>query len=410
MPTLVCASINCYAYDYTFTPSITSSQRFSSNIYLTPNPQQGFWISKLSPAVSASARDDDMQLSSNFTWNQLFYDNKSALNISEQLFNVDYSHKYNRLQWGFDGSYNNQSSLSSAPSNSGTILGYDLIQVMAKQLNVAPSVSYQLSELNSVSLNYSYANTAYEKNSNSYLTDYDYQQLSSTFNHLYTENDKLNLTVSGSIYKNSTRGLNTNNNQAQVGWQHSFPKQWTAYVSAGANYSISDQSHKYKYTIYNNQLVYLDTMTSSLHSLNGPLPETTTKTGIGQIYQASIQKSFEQGNVSLVGSQNQTPTTQGLQTQTQISLTPSYTINERWTSNLSTSYSIYEQTSTQSSALNRNFYAVSPNVNWRWTPEVNIGLSYNYRQQVYKNTSQSAQDNTVQFQITYQPQLNNQVK
>ncbi len=410
MPTLVCASINCYAYDYTFTPSITSSQRFSSNIYLTPNPQQGFWISKLSPAVSASARDDDMQLSSNFTWNQLFYDNKSALNISEQLFNVDYSHKYNRLQWGFDGSYNNQSSLSSAPSNSGTILGYDLIQVMAKQLNVAPSVSYQLSELNSVSLNYSYANTAYEKNSNSYLTDYDYQQLSSTFNHLYTEKDKLNLTVSGSIYKNSTRGLNTNNNQAQVGWQHSFPKQWTAYVSAGANYSISDQSHKYKYTIYNNQLVYLDTMTSSLHSLNGPLPETTTKTGIGQIYQASIQKSFEQGNVSLVGSQNQTPTTQGLQTQTQISLTPSYTINERWTSNLSTSYSIYEQTSTQSSALNRNFYAVSPNVNWRWTPEVNIGLSYNYRQQVYKNTSQSAQDNTVQFQITYQPQLNNQVK
>ncbi len=384
MPTLVCASINCYAYDYTFTPSITSSQRFSSNIYLTPNPQQGFWISKLSPAVSASARDDDMQLSSNFTWNQLFYDNKSALNISEQLFNVDYSHKYNRLQWGFDGSYNNQSSLSSAPSNSGTILGYDLIQVMAKQLNVAPSVSYQLSELNSVSLNYSYANTAYEKNSNSYLTDYDYQQLSSTFNHLYTENDKLNLTVSGSIYKNSTRGLNTNNNQAQVGWQHSFPKQWTAYVSAGANYSISDQKYSSSYT--------------------------TTKTGIGQIYQASIQKSFEQGNVSLVGSQNQTPTTQGLQTQTQISLTPSYTINERWTSNLSTSYSIYEQTSTQSSALNRNFYAVSPNVNWRWTPEVNIGLSYNYRQQVYKNTSQSAQDNTVQFQITYQPQLNNQVK
>ena len=172
MPTLVCASINCYAYDYTFTPSITSSQRFSSNIYLTPNPQQGFWISKLSPAVSASARDDDMQLSSNFTWNQLFYDNKSALNISEQLFNVDYSHKYNRLQWGFDGSYNNQSSLSSAPSNSGTILGYDMIQVMAKQLNVAPSVSYQLSELNSVSLNYSYANTAYEKNSN---TIYQYQ-------------------------------------------------------------------------------------------------------------------------------------------------------------------------------------------------------------------------------------------
>ena len=384
MPTLVCASINCYAYDYTFTPSITSSQCFSSNIYLTPNPQQGFWISKLSPAVSASARDDDMQLSSNFTWNQLFYDNKSALNISEQLFNVDYSHKYNRLQWGFDGSYNNQSSLSSAPSNSGTILGYDLIQVMAKQLNVAPSVSYQLSELNSVSLNYSYANTAYEKNSNSYLTDYDFQQLSSTFNHLYTEKDKLNLTVSGSIYKNSTRGLNTNNNQAQVGWQHSFPKQWTAYVSAGANYSISDQKYSSSYT--------------------------TTKTGIGQIYQASIQKSFEQGNVSLVGSQNQTPTTQGLQTQTQISLTPSYTINERWTSNLSTSYSIYEQTSTQSSALNRNFYAVSPNVNWRWTPEVNIGLSYNYRQQVYKNTSQSAQDNTVQFQITYQPQLNNQVK
>ncbi len=416
---LLLACSSSMAFDYSLQPVLSTSERYTSNLYLTPKPQQDNWITKVSPGVNFGLRNEDAQINSNFTWNQLFYNNQSALDISEQLFNVDYNHRKDRWQWGLDGSFNNQSSLSSEASNQGTVLGYSLKQVMAKQLNIAPNLSYALSELSSVSLNYTYAQTHYEKNTNSYLTDYDYQQLSGTYNYLYTIKDKLNFTLSGSLYdkpmslsSNSQSldySLSNNNNQASIGWQHSFPHQWVSYLSLGLNYSQSDLTQNIPA-----QLIFNPSALDPQYYPYTLIPETKfskSTTGTGQIYQASIQKSFEQGSVSLVGSQNQTPTSQGLQTQTQISINPSYSINERWNTGLSASFAIYEMPTTLPNfSLNRNYTSFSPNINWRWMPEVNVGLSYTYREQIYKNNIYSAQDNGLLLQLTYQPQINNQVK
>lgn len=413
LPALLCTYADSMAFDYSLQPVISSSERYTSNLYLTPNPKQDNWITKLSPGVNFGLRSEAAQLNSNFTFNQLFYTNQSSLDINEQLFNLDYSHRKDRLQWGLDGSFNNQSSLSSEPSNNGTVQGYNLTQVMAKQINVAPNLTYALSELSSVSLNYSYAKATYDKTTNSYLSNYNYQQVSGTYNYLYTEKDKLNVTLSGSFYNKpmnannnntvSNYSLATNNNQAQIGWQHSFPEQWVSYLAVGMNYSQSDLTQ-----VIPRQIIFLGPFPIKI------IPEhifSKSTTGTGQIYQASIQKTYEQGAFTIVGSQNQTPTTQGLQTQTQISINPSYTINERWNTGLSASYSIYEMPSKiQGFSLDRDYSSISPNINWRWTPEVNVGLTYSYREQVYKSNTYSAQDNSLSLQLNYQPQINNQVK
>lgn len=308
VPAILCASFTCQANDYFFQPVISSSERYTSNLLLRPT-STGNWISKLSPGFNVGLRSDNINLKSNFTWNQLFYTNNSALNISEQLFNIDYEHRRGRLQWGLDAYFNHQSSLN----NLNTVQGLAFTQVMVKQLNIAPTVSYALNELSSVSLNYSYTNAAYEKSQNIILSNYDYQQLSSTFTHLYTEHDKLNATVSGSRYKIPTRGLTTFNEVGQLGWQHSFNEQLVTYVSAGINYSQSE--------------LQSTTITTNTH-------------GIGGVFQASVQKSFEKGSIALVAAQNQTPTSQGLQTQSQLTLTPTYAITERWSSSLSANYSM----------------------------------------------------------------------
>ncbi len=422
LPMLLCACSTSMAFDYSLQPVISSSERYTSNLYMTSLPHQDNWITKVSPGVNFNLRNEDAQLSTNFTWNQLFYTNQSALDINEQLFNLDYSHRKDRWQWGLDGSFNNQSSLSSEASNQGTIQGYTLKQVMAKQLNIAPSLTYALSELSSATINYSYAQAAYEKNNNSYLSDYDYQQISGTYNYLYTIKDKLNLTLSGSQYhkpmsthsnfQSLNYSLATNNDQASVGWQHSFPQQWVSYLSVGMNYSQSELNEIIPahiipghFAIINNAWKYISPKVVAQSDFN------KNTTGTGQIYQASLQKSFEQAAISLVGSQNQTPTTQGLQTQTQLSINPSYTINERWNTGLSASYAIYKMpTHIGGYSLDRDYTSISPNVNWRWTPEVNVGLSYTYREQIYKNNTNSAQDNGLLLQLTYQPQTNNQVK
>lgn len=419
VPAMLCASFNCQAYDYFYRPFMNSNERYSSNIYLATKPDQGNWITTLSPGIDWGVRNDNFKVNSNFTWNQLFYTNQSALDISEQLFSVDYSHTHDRFQWGMDSSYNNQSSLSSSPSNQGTVLGYSLTQVMAKQLSLAPTVTYALTELSSVTLNYSYNKTDYEKTTNNYLRNYEYQQLAGSYTHLYTEKDKLDASLSGSIYDSPSQsilgyGLTTYNTVAQTGWQHSFSEQLVSYLSVGINYSQSDlklQEPQLQFIGFNFQgkPVYFD-------PVNGPtltqqyLGVNQSTTGMGSVYRASLQKSFESGSVSVVGSQNQTPTSQGLQTQTQLSVTSSYRLTERLSTGLSASYAMYEQTGAQSSFLNRTYSTISPNLNWQWTREVNVGLSYSYVQQDYDKSNQSAQNNTLQLQLSYQPQLNNQVK
>ena len=410
-PVMLCASFTCQANDYFFKPVISSSERYTSNLLLRPT-STGNWISKLSPGLNVGLRTENIDLKSNFTWNQLFYTNNSSLDISEQLFNIDYQHRRGRLQWGLDGSFNHQSSLNSL----NTVQGFTFTQVMVKQLNIAPTVSYALNELSSVSLNYSYTNATYEKSQNIFLSNYDYQQLSSTFTHLYTEHDKLNATVSGSRYKIPTRGMTTFNEVGQLGWQHSFNEQLVTYVSAGINYSQSElqsQVGQLEPFDFNGFIMYRDP--NPPHQLySNQRYETVNKNtnGFGGVFQASVQKTFEKGSIALVASQNQTPTSQGLQTQTQLTITPTYTISERWSSGMSANYSMYKMPTAQNgfNNLDRTYASVSPNISWKWTPEVNVGVSYTYREQEYKNSNQLRQDNGVQLQFTYQPQTNNQVK
>jgi len=433
VPLLLSASLTSQAGDYFFEPVFSTKEEYYSNIRLVENPPQDNWISTLSPGVNFGLRHENGELKSNFTWNQLFYTNETELNVSEQLFNVGYQHKGERLHWGTSGYYYNQSYLNSG--STGTVLAptpsFKNENIMAKQLSLAPTVSYDLDERSSLSLDYSYSNTNYENNPNAaYYSDYDYHQVSGTFSHLLTERDKLNATLSGSRYKTVLLDYPTYNEVAQLGWQHSFSEQLVAYVSAGINYSqtkitnlqdpLLSQAYYYGYPVYYDPDIGCRSLNPGKFpcyfdpNTNGPTPYQRyglkESNQFGQVFQGSVQKSFERGSVSLVGSRNQTPTSQGLQTSTSISINNAYTINDRWTSGLSASYSNYQITALSTSQYNRDYFTISPNISWRWTPEISLGLSYNYVQQKYQSQNQASQGNIVQLQFNYQPQTNYQVK
>ncbi len=407
---------NCQSADYFFEPKFSTSERYDTNISMRRDPPQDNWITTLSPGVNFGMRHENGQLSSNFTWNQLFYTNQSELNIDEQLFGLDYQHTQERFSWKLNGGYSNRSSLSTEQEETGT--GILFRQVMRKQISVTPSVSYALSEQSSLALDYSFEDTTYEKNQNTFfLSDYDYHQFSGTFNHIFTERDKFNLNLSSSRYKTPVQNQTAFNHVAQVGWEHSFNEQLITYVSAGLNYSQTESTVELLIPgFFFGIPVFYDPETRSPFDpktgrvMREQRYKTIENDSLGYVYRAFIQKTFERGSVSLTGSQNQTPNAQGLQTRTGVSLIGVYAINERWTTGLNGSYSINEITGQQSSRFNRAYYTISPNINWKWTPEINLSLSYTFRQQEFENSSQPSQGNIVQLQFNYQPQINRQVK
>ncbi len=148
----LCTSSTCQAEEYFFTPVFNANERYYSNIFLSENPQQDNWITTLSPGVNFGLRHENGILNSNFTWNQLFYTNQSELNIAEQLFSLGYQRNTERLLWGINGYFNHQASLNTL----GTLAGTDVKNIMAKQLNLAPTITYALTELSSLSFDYSY--------------------------------------------------------------------------------------------------------------------------------------------------------------------------------------------------------------------------------------------------------------
>ncbi len=406
---LLAATFDCQAVEYFFEPKFSSSQRYDTNINMRQKPLQNNWISTLSPSVNFGIRHEYGQLNSNFTWNQLFYNNQSELNIDEQLFGINYQHQKNeRLQWGATGSYNSQSSLNTEESGSGLLF----TQVMRKQLSIAPTVSYSLDEISSVALDYSYDKATYEKNQNTfYLSDYDYHQATGTYNYLYSELDRLNLSISSSLYKTPVQNQRTFNHVAQAGWQHTFDKQITTYISAGLNYSqIESTLPQLPFVGFTSsgQPVYFD---NNVNQFTLQQRYATLKSNnFGQVYRVSIQKSFERGSVSVIGSQNQTPTSQGLQTRSEIELNNSITFDDRWSASLNASYLTSEITGQANSQFNRTYYSISPSINWRWTSEINLGLSYRFKQQEFQSSTEPALGNVVQLQFNYQPQINRQVK
>ena len=415
MPLMLSASFACQASDYYVDPVFGVSERFNTNINMLENPPQDNWITTISPGINFGLRTENEILSSNFTWNHLAYTNQSELDIDETLLSVNYQHnKTERFQWGLTGSYNNRSSLNSQDTGTiiGDVRGIRLTQVLTEQISVSPTLSYNLDELNTIDLNYAYNQTTFDKSQTSqniFQADYDYHQVSGSLTHLYSERDQLIATLSGSRYKTPLQDQTTYNYVAELGWQHRFSDQLVAYLSGGLNYSDIESSIPLPPdATIGGDPVWFDPVTKTFSRQQRILVEKNS--GIGEVFSVSLQKSFDGGStVSLGVSQSQAPTSQGLQTRTNYFFDAAYPINERLTSGFTSNYSTSESTGEQNSNLNRNNFSFSPALNWKWSPEVSLGLSYSFRQQEFEG-GQPSEGNLVEFQFSYRPQLNNLVK
>lgn len=423
------AAWDCLAIEYYIDPRFSATQKYDSNIRLENKPKQDNWISTFSPGVDFGFRHENNELKTNFTWNQLIYDNQSELDIDEQLLSTDYVYRGERFQWNLVGAYNNQSSLNTEYLSTGQLA----VQLKRQELTIAPSVSYALSEKTNLTSNYSYTDLSYQKKSTTVnLYDYKYQQGSVGFNHSYSEHDKFSFTFSSSLYElpGSTATLARSSfsqtsltETAQIGWQHSFSEQLSTNLSFGIRYSQTESATAGYLPFYlrnsSGQLIvagYYD-VNGRLHRNPVLITSDSSNNNIGQVFSASVQKIYERSVLSLGVSQQLSPSAQGNQEQTQFYLNSNYAISERWSTGINGTYEmrsfpLQSQNSKSISNGDRTYYSITPNIKWKWTPEVSVQMSYTYRQQSYDNSStvSSGEGNIAQLQLNYQPQINRQVK
>ncbi|WP_231890343.1 TonB-dependent receptor domain-containing protein [Methylomonas methanica] len=410
-----------------FKPEFSFRERYDNNVRMQINPRHSNLISTISPGVMFGYLADDNELNTRFRWNELIYSSDSALDFSEKLVNLSHKYQGERFKTDLAASYAEESSINNQldptvidPTQINEAGGVQLL-VPRNTKSVSPTVTYNLTEKSSLQLGYSYQDVAFDRAQNLInnlnYSDYSFQQYSATASHAYTERLSFNLTGAYSEYESANQNpglafgvipITTGFSQKsttftyQAGLQYLFDEQTQLTFSAGIR-DTDTQSTQFTY-FRNTTIPFPLSQQSSL-----------SRNTVGNVFSASLARKSDWGDFSLSAGQQLNPASTGnQQTSTTFSARGRYNLTERLSTGINANYLLSESISTFSNdtsrSNNRTFITLSPNVQWRWTPEINLDLSYSYRQQVYESNNQTITGDSVQLQFSYQPQINRQVK
>lgn len=436
LPTLLLFAGNAYALDWFINPDINASERYTDNLRLVTYAHKDDLISSVTPGAAFGYLADDNELKASVSLNQLIYHSESDLNYLEKVFSLNHLYKGEGWNTNVTAKYADQSSISNQLDINGSGFVAALLPTFTR--SVTPTFNYQLSEKNTLQLSYSYVDAAFSKpaslQSNIFFANYSNQQANVTLTHYYTERLSFNLTGGYTIYDawndvysptfkrviatNPLRlvTLSAQQDQSyrqfsttisyQIGLQYSLDERTTFTINAGIRDSSTKSSNIFNFTCFADGDCRSPSVIYDISS--------TTN---GKIFSASLNRQFEKGEISFSANQQLNPASTGTQQQTsQVSASARYEIDELWSVGISGQYLTAESISATGAnfgnlgAFNRNYTAVTPNVQWKWDEDMHLEFSYSHIDQHYTQTNLSALSNSVQLQFFYQPQLNRQVK
>ncbi len=433
LPIMAVFSNTCQALDWLFEPDLRANERYADNVTMQANPASiiSSMITTLSPGVMLGYQAEDNELKTHFRWNELIYHNASSLDFSEKLLDVNHRYRSERFTTSLAAAYYEQSSINPqliVPTLDVT--GQLLVPRFTR--SIAPSITFLLTEKNSLQFDYSYQDVSFDRPEglrNISFSDYTNQQFSSMLTHAYSERLSFNLMGAYSIFDSSisypqtrsfsffglpiNQSVTTNYEQSssnffyQAGLQYAFDELTQFSLSAGMRHTDND-------TRFNQTVVY-DPEIPFLGLISRSEENNFSSKASGHVFAANLIRKGDWGNFNLNASQQLNPSSSGTQQQTtSFAAKANYNIDERWTAGINADYRIAENTSVFNDVTNRNdrtYTSVTPNLRWRWTPEINLELSYTFAQREYTQLDQSTSTgNNVQLQFSYQPQINRQVK
>lgn len=434
LPALVLISGNSYALDWLFEPDFSLRERFDDNVRMQSLTKSSNLITTISPSVMAGYLASDNELRARFKWNEILYSNDSELDFAEKVSNISHFFQGERFRTDLSASYAEESSINTQLD----ITGSGDVQTLVPRTSrtVDPSITLNISETNSLQFGFSYLDVAYQRHANlennRFYSDYTNQQFSTTFTHIYSERLSFNLTGAYSEFDSPSKQrvsgvVNTFlSNGVLFPWTSRIvtndtkfsQKQQTIFYQLGAQYVYDEQTQISVAAGIRN----IDSNFTSISIYDDPFGDprfvnsesSQSSSTSGKVYSANLTRNFEHGKVNFSAIQQLNPASTGTQQQTtSFSGNGRYNLDDRWSTGLSASYLISESVTNFNNnnfSNNRTYSTLSPSIQWRWTPEMNLDLSYTYRRQVYESFNQTAEGNSVQLQFSYQPQINRQVK
>ncbi len=362
-------SSSSYAAEWSLSGSVNPSAEYDDNIFMRDENKQGDYHFQMSPTLVATRKQENSESSLSLGVKVDRYEASQRLDQENPFLRFYTQLQQERASWGLALSYVESSSRSDAADDTGDFETNSTLTTSS----ISPSFSYQLTERDIVSLSASYAEKEY---STSDFSNSINKSLSSSWKHQFSE--RLNAGVSLSSSNNKSNGLanSTDDDSYNLSLtsQYKLSEIWAISGSAG--------------------LRQLDSQQTSILGVTND-----SSAGSSLDFTISYRGEIDSANFSL--SRSISPSSTGeINEQEKVALNWSRKLTETLSSNINASFQ------TTSSALDegadtRENINVSPSLRWKFSPDADLALSYNFRQQTESNIGTRASSNAIMLTINY---------
>jgi hypothetical protein len=364
------AMFNVQAADWSLTGGVNPSLKYDDNIFMRDTDKLGDYHASMSPTLKAAYETDrtDTSLSTGFVMDR--YHSSNQLDNDNPFVNLNTAYKTQRTTWELGLGYVERSSRKDAADDTGD---FETNSTSTTE-SISPSFSYQLTERDSLSLSASYSEETYSTND---FSDSKNRTISTHWQHQFTE--RLNGGVSLSVNNSKSTGLFTKTDDE------------TYRVLLTSAYNVSEI-----WTV--NGSVGLRQIDVQQTDFLGGTTETTD-TGPSLAFDIAYQTDLNQVSISL--SRSVSPSSTGdVNEQDKISIAWGRSLSEKLSASINASFQ------TTSSALDtgsddREYISFSPSINWAYSPDSSLSLSYNYRQQKESFNNTEAISNAIMLTFNY---------
>ncbi len=348
------------------------------------------WTSSIRPGLEVERLSEQDRLHARAEWNILRYTNDD-LNAFEHYYNLDWNHIGEKYRFDFAGAYSIQTTLTSELEESGI-----LAQLNRHQWLASPSFSYQLTPRQNITISYRFQDLDYDKKNNiRVFTDYRYHTLSGDWRYRWNAKTDLSVTAFASRYNPVDFASHTDTFGGQAGISYRFSETLQGSFLGGIRYTLAESNFRVA-------RIALDPSGNPIIVFDRKKQESSD---VGFIFSANLTKTFQRGHLGLDFSQQLTPLAIGGQVQQlRASIKMDYEPWERWRALLRlTALRNEALSSTLSGRSDRTYFSVHPELRWRWTREIILGIAYTFRYQKFKSIDRPAESNEFLVNLIYQP-------
>lgn len=317
-------------------------------------------------------------------------------NLDRENFNIGLltDYRFNeKNKFGFNLDYISDTSLTSELLTTGFLGGSTRqnAQIGRERINVAPSWSYFLSDLQILKAGYAHEEVTYEKSNNSFLNSYRTDSGELSYTHQWSPELQYFVSLGAMRYELQDFYTIIDNYSANLGFDYKYSETLSFNVMVGGRDTESEFGPTPGLTPQQQVL------------LNANQSGITSTSSLGSLFALGMKKQFEVDNLTLNYTRNTSPTAGGVLLQADsFNANLEHQFTEQLKLMLSGSANFNSSTSSANTSYNRDYYTVESRLGWMLAKQLNLVGGYRYRTQQYDTSSVSASSNTFFVYFDYQ--------